>query len=185
MKNLSNYIIESISTNFKKYTNVSRLKEETFSKYKYWKKEYDNGKNIFKDIFSLDADSFTDDKFIELYKKYWGDRENWYVSPIDTSVLVICHYCLVKYNKKILYAAPYKPSVQGMEEEHFLISYIDSDSNKRKGRFAEFCEPDCSFTLKNGYYNYKDSDIQWTGDINSIDEYAKMVLNYIKEIFEI
>lgn len=186
MKDLSNYILENISDNFIKYSHIDKIKkQESFNTYSYWKKEYDKGKTKnFADILSLDKDTFTDEKFIELYKKHWHDREHWYVSPIDMSVIVICHYCMVKYNKKVLYAAPYKPSVPGMTEEHFLISYVDGDSKKRMGTFAEPCKDNCAFTLNKEVYYYKDSDIKWIGDINSTDEYAKMVLNYIKNIFE-
>lgn len=66
---------------------------------------------------------------------------------------------------------------------HMLISYIDNDWEVQKSRFTEWCDDDCSFSIK-GKFRYKNSDINWLGDIKSVDEYAKMILNYIKDNFE-
>ena len=190
MKNICKFILEKISDQFnikydpKKYFRSNSLNITGDSAWKAYQNaliSYNVNSNSFNDLFSIkDAKDFSDNKFIELYKKYFYQREDGVLSSNDTQAIVVAHYCWLKYNKKIVIAK----SVGDQQEHHYIISYIDGDSTRGKNIFKDYCDINCAFnTGDSGWYG-KPSNIIWTGDIDNDDDFARMVLKYIKKCFE-
>lgn len=187
MKNINDFIIENISDNFtKKYKDsingryVSKIENSAWSVYQREIKNIDKYNRLVNYKNFLKNTDQTENDFIKVYSELWytnqyGDPENY-----DLSSVIVADYCFKKYNVKIFDCR----TVGDSTERHFFISYVPGDSNKRKGIMCPFCEVQCQFDTGDGGWHGKNSTIHWNGDIDSVEEYAKMVLDYIKQCFD-
>lgn len=186
MKTIELFIKESISDTFnKKYQDSINGRYASKSNNSAWaayQKTVKNTRQINDSAFTafLNNENPSENDFIITYAKLWYSNEYGHPENFDMSSIIVADYCFKKYNVKIFDCK----SIGDLNERHLLISYIPSDSNKNKAMVCKPCEVECQFTTSEGGWHGKNSDIHWTGDVHSVDEYAKMVLDYIKKCFE-
>lgn len=162
MKSILSFINESLFSKKNKC-------EEIYN----WAKDLYNKENEFDDVFSLNKESFTEDKFLKLLKKYWYDNpKNGVVDDSNINV-VIYHYLYVKYGYKLTSSH----QITDFDVSHFKIEYKDT---KNKTIKLPECEINCLYYSPNMNAGQL-ANIIWSGDIKSVDEYAEMIVNYINK----
>lgn len=154
MKTIINYILES--------KNKIRISSDNLYKtgLKYEDKNY----------------TYDPNNFIEEFAKAWypGEGEN-------IGAYYIVNFCKKNYNVKIFKA---NMTHEYGKNDHFQIAWLPMDS---KARIVIPEDPTEEITeyRTNGGFHGNEKDIIWVGNtIKSRKDFAKIIFNYIKSIFE-
>lgn len=168
MKNLIDYINENISDNWNKsYGKLLNKASGTL---------YTDAKKFANNVPSFNKNTFEKENFIDEFSKIWHPGEG---ETIGNYYLAL--YCAKNYNVKLINANNFGNYTRG--EQHFSIAYVPLDSKKRSTNWEKPCEENTSFTTKGGYHG-NESDIIWHNDkIKSRKDYAKIIYQYLEDIF--
>ena len=134
--------------------------------------------NLYKTGLKYKTKHYTYDKnnFIEEFSKAWypGEGENM-------GAYYIVNFCDKNYNVRIFKAGITR---EHGKNSHFQIAWLPMDS-KSRSVFPEEPTEEITEYYTNGGFHGNENDIIWVGNkIKSRKDFAEIVYNYIKSIFE-